>query len=726
MRKVQLSEQRASMFQSKLFLRLFFTYMLVIFFYMFLCVAFLFYENSRISELQAKREREIQLDEVSNILEQRIMTARNIVQNLNYSTTMKQLYINERTGGQLDSYALFSIQSEMSSTMAVAGRSIYQTILFVAGSNKAYSSGGVIALSKSPDPLEQELPWMTVGTVNETFGLNSTKRLSFNTEYLLYCDAYSYQTGSDIGIMCILFDLKSLRSDMEAVLGEGYGARISYGEQIIYSSQEEMGNCYSVESDRMPGLVYEICGSGEIASDVSRHFYITLAGIVLISLFFVTLAYGVSKRYYIPIDHLERMVSPEQDTSDDEMEKIIRGIQNLIGEKNEYREKMLTITPYAKTGMLHSMIAGSVAAENVGVFLDENYLDLIKPYYIVSVFNFTFEGKTSPQEEKYRQKTEELFKVMTETFSTEEMHIVWYFRDICNVFLIMNFETEQKVDELFYSIHKYVSTAVEKDYCYVTIGVDTIRDDIGELKSACEGAMRALDGILTDGRGAVYFLEDMEGRTNTYYFPVDFRDKLKRCLLKQDKMEIHTLLFDIYKTNLDIAGTPEMYRALIDEFHLSVIKTLREITELNTVHLNIGKYTGLATLQDIFDYYDAALLSVIDVLHDRSLQEDVGLEEEIASYIDAHYCDADLSLQSLTDRFNVSNKYLSILCKERFGVTYLQYIQTKRIKKAVELLKEGRHSLTEVGTLCGYTNQLTFRRNFKSIMGMNPSVYQEK
>lgn len=104
----------------------------------------------------------------------------------------------------------------------------------------------------------------------------------------------------------------------------------------------------------------------------------------------------------------------------------------------------------------------------------------------------------------------------------------------------------------------------------------------------------------------------------------------------------------------------------------------------------------------------------------------MGLEEEIASYIDAHYCDADLSLQSLTDRFNVSNKYLSILCKERFGVTYLQYIQVKRIKKAVELLKEGQHSLTEVGELCGYTNQLTFRRNFKSITGMNPSVYQGK
>ena len=96
------------------------------------------------------------------------------------------------------------------------------------------------------------------------------------------------------------------------------------------------------------------------------------------------------------------------------------------------------------------------------------------------------------------------------------------------------------------------------------------------------------------------------------------------------------------------------------------------------------------------------------------------------NYIETHYCDADLSLQSLTDRFNVSNKYLSLLCKERFGVTYLQYIQTKRIHKAAELLRDKQYSLTEVSTMCGYTNQLTFRRNFKSIIGENPSSYQEK
>ena len=695
---------------------------------MVLYTSFLIFENHQIGKIQMERKSEIQLDEVSSILEQRILNAQNIVQNLNYSTVMKELYMSTKMGGSLDSYTLSSIQSEMKNTMTSGGLSIYQTVLFVDGSSKAYSSGGVIVLPDGYQPLTQELPCMVVDTVNSAFQLNSSQRYSFNREFLLYCDAYTYQNGSDIGTICILFDLDNLRSNIGDILDEGYGVRILYDEEEIFSLGEDTGTLYVKESARMPGVVYQVYASANISAEEDRYFYFIVAAIVVVSLFFVVIAYRQSRRYYMPIDHLEQMIFTEQSASGDEMEKIIHSIENLIGEKNSYRDKMLTITPYAKTGMLHSMIIGNLEADNVGIFLDENYLDLIKPYFIVSVVNFAYDGKPLLSEEENQQQLKRLFEVVTDTFSTDEMRLTYYFKDIYNVFLIINFETEQEQDELFYQIHKHLSTAVTEDYCYVTMGVDMLREDIGELKQACEGAVKALDGILADGRGTVYFVEDTVGSTGNYYFPVNFREKLKRCLLKQEKEEIHQLLFDIYKTNSDMAGTPEMYRALIDEFHLAVIKTLREITELNTVHLNIEKYTGLATLQDIFDYYDAALLSVIDALRDQAKQaeEDSRLEEDIVNYIEAHYCDADLSLQSLTDRFNVSNKYLSILCKERFGVTYLQYIQTKRIHKAAELLQEKQYSLTEISAMCGYTNQLTFRRNFKSIIGENPSSYQEK
>lgn len=702
------------------------TYLLIVFSYMVLCVSFLVYENTQINKMQEERRGELQLEQMSNILERRIQMAQNIVTNLSYSSSMKQLYMKVRTGDQLDSYSISEIQSEMSGTLKDSALSIYNTVLFVEDSDRAYSSGGVIVLGEEYTAPDDVLPMIVVSSLNDEFRLSSN-RYSFGKECLLYMDAYSWQNRTDIGTLCIMFDLKSITRDIKAALEEGCGIRILFGDTEIYSYGELEGRMTSGTSARMKGISYEVYDSGVIVDDVNRFYYTMLSGILLISILFAVLAYWESKRYYMPIDHLEQMVTSgeQHDQTEDEMEQIILGIQNLIGEKNGYREKMLTITPYAQTGMLHSMIAGNAAEDYVRIFLDENYLDLIKPYFVVSIVNFAYDGMPPHGEEVHKQHVKELLALVIETFSTDEIHLVYYFRDIYNVYLIVNCDSDQKNDDLFDQIYRHISTAMAKEFCYVTMGVDILRDDISELREACDGATKALDGVLTDGRGAVYFREDTAGKTNTYYFPVNFRERLARGLQRQDKDEIHKILYDIYKTNAAIDGTPEMYRSLIDEFHLSVIKTLREITELNTVHVNIAKYTGLATLQDIFDYYDAALISVIDALRNQAAwaEADSRLEEDIVSYIEANYCDADLSLQSLTDRFNVSNKYLSFLCKEHFGTTYLQYIQDKRIHKAAELLRSGQYSLTEIGTMCGYTNQLTFRRNFKRIMGVNPSDY---
>lgn len=725
------------MFKSRLFRRLFYTYIVVIFTCLIVYTSFIIYENYRVKKIQTERRGELLLDEVGSTLDRRFTNAQNIVQNLSYSTALKQLYLNSRLGTVLDSYNLFMIQSELKNTMASGGLSVYKTIIFLDGSDKAYSSSGVIKLSSDFILENVEYPCLKLDTLNGAFGYDSN-RYSFQKECLLYCDAYTYQNGSEIGTICILFDLKNLKNDLNKVIKEGYGLEIIYGGQELISMGEKEGRTFLGESSRCPDLTYRVYASGAPLGEENIVFYVLLGGMVVISLGFVYVAYRESKKYYMPIDHLDQMVKGEKGIiasesgkekaggRSGEMENLIEGIRNLIGEKNGYREKMMTITPYARTGALHSMITGDIGKENIRILSKENYIDLIKPYFIVGVVNLAYtDGKTA-EEENRSGELKELFQVMTETFSTDEIRIVSYFRDSCHAFLIANIENEEPMDELFYQIHKYLCTALGQNHCTVTMGVDILREDIDELREACEGAMNALDGILTDGRGEVYFLEEHSGKTANYYFPANFREKLKKYLEKDKKEELCSMLEEIYRKNWDMGGNPEMYRGLIDDLHLTVIKTLREITELNTVHISVEKYRGLATLQEVFDYYKAALCSIADSLHEQGkrVQEDSRLEDEILAYIDENCYDSELSLQRISEHFKVSSKYLSLLCKKRYDMTYLQYIQDKRIRRASQLLLEKQYSLSEIAQMCGYTNQLTFRRNFKSIMGTNPSDYR--
>lgn len=723
------------MFQSKLFRRLFSTYIIVIFTCLLLYTSCIIYENHKINQIQIERNCELQLEIMSEIMEQRLQSAQNIARNLTYSTAMKNLYMTAKTNTTLTPSALYDIQTEMKNTMVSGSLSVYKTLIFLDEKSKAYSSGGVIMLDHDFQKSTDELPAMYYGNINHVFGYDS-KRYSFQKNFLIYCDGYTYQTGTDMGVICILFDLKALESDVKKILQPGYGARILYQETPILTLGETNGTFKNSISNYMNGISYEIYAY-DVKTETDFVFLFILFIILLTSAFFVWIAYWQSKRYYTPINHLEQMVDGIQsvthteDTPNttDDMAHIIHGIQALIGEKNKYREKMMTIAPYAKAAMLHSMIEGDMEKDSVRIFSEENYIDLIHPYFIVSAIDIICNGEIHAD---FKKQVQDALSAITANFSSEEMTLAYYIQNMENIFLIISTERETIDDELFYQIHKYLSTWLTLQNCTITIGVDCIRDNIDELKKACKGAKKALDGILSDGRGEVYFQEPENNSIKNfplrYYFPKDFKDTLKQLLLSRDKNEIHFFLFDIYDKNLKMHGSSEMYRALIEQFHLELLKTLREITELSSTHLTVEKYTAAATLEEIFNYYDAALLSIIDVLEEHGAQvaADLRLEDDILQYIEENIFNPDLSLQYLTDKYNVSNKYISLLCKNHYGVTYLQYLQTKRIQRAKQLLSEQKLSLAEIGRLCGYPNQLTFRRNFKAITGVNPSDYQSE
>lgn len=72
---------------------MFYTYIIVIFTCLIVYTSFILYENYQINKIKRERRSELLLDEVGSILDRRFTNAQNIVQNLSYSTAMKQLYM---------------------------------------------------------------------------------------------------------------------------------------------------------------------------------------------------------------------------------------------------------------------------------------------------------------------------------------------------------------------------------------------------------------------------------------------------------------------------------------------------------------------------------------------------------------------------------------------------------------------------------------------------------
>lgn len=89
------------------------------------------------------------------------------------------------------------------------------------------------------------------------------------------------------------------------------------------------------------------------------------------------------------------------------------------------------------------------------------------------------------------------------------------------------------------------------------------------------------------------------------------------------------------------------------------------------------------------------------------------------------FTDNSLSISSLSKACNISDAYFRRIFMEKHNVSPKEYIIFLRLKYACQLLTTGEFSVMEVATLCGYSEQCHFTREFTKRVGISPSAYQK-
>lgn len=99
------------------------------------------------------------------------------------------------------------------------------------------------------------------------------------------------------------------------------------------------------------------------------------------------------------------------------------------------------------------------------------------------------------------------------------------------------------------------------------------------------------------------------------------------------------------------------------------------------------------------------------------------LKEIIQDQIDTNLA---LSLKEISQSLDVHPTYLSREFSKYFDdLSFGDYIRKLRIEKAIELLKNPKHSLAEIAYLTGFSDQSHFARIFKKTMGKSPLAYRK-
>ena len=97
----------------------------------------------------------------------------------------------------------------------------------------------------------------------------------------------------------------------------------------------------------------------------------------------------------------------------------------------------------------------------------------------------------------------------------------------------------------------------------------------------------------------------------------------------------------------------------------------------------------------------------------------------IDAYLEAHYPDSELSLQTLSRELTFESSYLRRAYKYSRGMTITQRLEELRIEQAKRLLRTGRYQIREISAMTGFSDPYYFSRRFKQVVGVSPKDYRK-
>ncbi|MGD9526976.1 helix-turn-helix transcriptional regulator [Pseudonocardia sp.] len=109
---------------------------------------------------------------------------------------------------------------------------------------------------------------------------------------------------------------------------------------------------------------------------------------------------------------------------------------------------------------------------------------------------------------------------------------------------------------------------------------------------------------------------------------------------------------------------------------------------------------------------------------DQNLR-DLALLRRVRDRIDREYAQP-LDVEALARGVNMSAGHLSRRFRQAYGESPYSYLMTRRIERAMALLRRGDLSVTDVCFAVGCSSLGTFSTRFTELVGMPPSVYRRQ
>lgn len=464
----------------------------------------------------------------------------------------------------------------------------------------------------------------------------------------------------------------------------------------------------------------------EPAENLTTIFYTLVMVFLLLA---VGLSFLASKLHYRSVsgimDELKKVSTDETGIEEikNEYDYIRSSVHSL---SKQLMKSEVAIKKQNKTGLLETLrkhFVNPYDSAEFGGLLDVYHIDFFCKNYVCALITVNYADENywtlSRDSDLIFTATENIFA----DYSGEDFNSLAVPIDESVFLFIIGTEKDDKKDILG-SIKKHFEE--EKRFCEENLKFDfyvhisDVYSDMNMTKAIYE-KLHSTNYI--DTENAVTFINDIPKNSSYDYGFLDATESaLKKCLEDADYEGAKRVLDRLYKENKgSVSGAFSSY---INIRVMNIFSDFTKMLEPDKVQEYLDYISRINPKRATYKDFVSLAQHYCEITA-GSVNTNINLSEAVKDYVNKHFSDRTLNVNTLGYEFGKTPGYLSGIFKAETGKMLNQYISETRLQHAKILLLTDK-KVDKIADECGFSDTTTFRRTFKRIVGITPSEFRKQ
>lgn len=407
---------------------------------------------------------------------------------------------------------------------------------------------------------------------------------------------------------------------------------------------------------------------------------------------------------------------------------------NRKRDMEQLRKYYLESLPVMKEQLIIGLLEGRLSKRKAAELIKSYEINMDFPYYMTGIVRTDLSGGKVKKDEELGTPagllTLSLKQIVDENLNSCCEYISCIYLEAVVVIALLAKQSQSK--EFIHSMDQICKSSNRILEMNTGAGIGNLCSSLMELSLSYQGAKNAMDyRILFEPNQAIY-IQDVEAQVNDKNI---WESRYTESILREIKLgEVE----DLVKAIQDLIQYIKKSNISFQLYQISLMEMVTEIYKLGRVYqLDMdqifGKDFNINTVIDQFESLEALRLWIMEVclkvrsnIRRERIDSAKLLIEKAVAYIGEHFCDSDISVDTLCSVLNVSATYFSTLFKRETGMTFINYLTKVRLDKALQLLNTTEEKTYNISEMVGYTEPNYFSYVFKKQYGVSPSNYRKK